>query len=122
MYRTLDKVPTSPDELPTWNYDGSSTGQAPGDDSEVYLVPRAIYKDPFRRGDNILVMCDCYEPPKVKEDGTVGEPVAIPTNTRAACAEVMAKAAAEVKHLSSLMCTLRNHCYVLRGTGCSECS
>ena len=23
-----------------WNYDGSSTGQAPGDDSEVYLVPR----------------------------------------------------------------------------------
>ena len=29
--------------------------QAPGDDSEVYLVPRAIYKDPFRGGDNILV-------------------------------------------------------------------
>lgn len=89
-------MPSSPEELPTWNYDGSSTGQAPGDDSEVYLVPRAIYKDPFRRGDNILVMCDCYEPPKVKEDGTVAEPVAIPTNTRAACAEVMAKAAAEV--------------------------
>lgn len=31
-----------------WNYDGSSTGQAPGHDSEVYLVPRAIFKDPFR--------------------------------------------------------------------------
>lgn len=30
--------------------------QAPGDDSEVYLVPRAIYRDPFRGGDNILVM------------------------------------------------------------------
>lgn len=32
------------------------SGQAPGDDSEVYLVPRAIYRDPFRGGDNILVM------------------------------------------------------------------
>lgn len=35
-------------ELPNWNYDGSSTGQAPGHDSEVYMVPRAIFKDPFR--------------------------------------------------------------------------
>ncbi len=30
--------------------------QAPGDDSEVYIVPRAIYRDPFRGGDNILVL------------------------------------------------------------------
>lgn len=71
-----------------WNYDGSSTGQAPGDDSEVYLVPRAIYKDPFRKGDNILVLCDAYEPPRVNADGTVTSIKAIPTNTRAACAEV----------------------------------
>lgn len=28
---------TDPAELPKWNYDGSSTGQAPGDDSEVIL-------------------------------------------------------------------------------------
>ena len=34
------QVPKSPEDLPVWNYDGSSTGQAPGDDSEVYLVPR----------------------------------------------------------------------------------
>lgn len=59
-------------------------------------MPRAIYKDPFRGGDNILVMCDAYEPPKVKEDGSVAEPVPIPTNTRAACAESMKKVAAEV--------------------------
>jgi hypothetical protein len=69
--RTLNKVPTKPEELPTWNYDGSSTGQAPGDDSEVYLVPRAIFRDPFRGGDNILVLCDAYEPPRAKPDGTV---------------------------------------------------
>ncbi len=29
--RTLDKLPKSPEELPIWNYDGSSTGQAPGE-------------------------------------------------------------------------------------------
>jgi glutamine synthetase len=43
-------------------------------------------------GDNILVMCDCYEPPRVAPDGTVGAPKPIPTNTRAACAAVMEKA------------------------------
>lgn len=37
-----------PQDLPHWNYDGSSTGQAPGHDSEVYLIPRSIFKDPFR--------------------------------------------------------------------------
>jgi len=42
--RTLAKVPTKPEDLPHWNYDGSSTGQAPGTDSEVYLVPRAIFR------------------------------------------------------------------------------
>ncbi|GAB4820838.1 hypothetical protein N2152v2_007884 [Parachlorella kessleri] len=89
--RVLSKVPKSPSDLPMWNYDGSSTGQAPGEDSEVYLVPRAVYKDPFRRGDNILVLCDAYEPPRVQPDGTVSGIKAIPTNTRAACADVMEK-------------------------------
>ena len=42
--RTLDFVPTSPEQLPIWNYDGSSTEQAPGSDSEVLLKPQAIYK------------------------------------------------------------------------------
>ncbi|GBG83252.1 hypothetical protein CBR_g36867 [Chara braunii] len=60
--RTLPRPVKSVSELPTWNYDGSSTGQAPGDDSEVILCPRAIFRDPFRGGSNILVMCDCYTP------------------------------------------------------------
>ena len=60
--------------LPKWNFDGSSTDQAPGDDSEVILYPRRIFKDPFRPGaSNILVMCDCYTP--------AGDP--LPSNTRA---------------------------------------
>ena len=54
------------EKLPKWNFDGSSTGQAPGDDSEVILRPCRIFKDPFRPRsdgvDNILVMCDTWTP------------------------------------------------------------
>merc|ERR1712072_1538991 len=64
--------------LPIWNYDGSSTGQAPGDDSEVLLQPVRIYKDPFRGGNNIIVMCSTMTPQ--------GVPLA--TNHRAAAEKV----------------------------------
>jgi glutamine synthetase len=94
--RTLDKMPASPADLPNWNYDGSSTGQAPGTDSEVYMVPRAIYKDPFRGGNNIIVMCDTYEPPRLNPDNSVTPMKPIPTNTRFACNEVMEKTMADV--------------------------
>lgn len=50
--------------VPDWNYDGSSTGQATGDDSEVILKPRAIFLDPVRYG-NFIVLCDTWKP-----DGT----------------------------------------------------
>mmetsp|Transcript_33348 Transcript_33348/g.51081 ORF Transcript_33348/g.51081 Transcript_33348/m.51081 type:complete len:108 (-) Transcript_33348:959-1282(-) len=67
----------SVDSLPKWNFDGSSTDQAPGDDSEVILRLCRIFKDPFRpRSEgpaNILVICDTYTP--------AGEP--LPSNTRA---------------------------------------
>jgi len=72
--KTLDAKPASVAELPVWNFDGSSTGQAPGDDSEVLLKPVAIFDDPFRGGDNILVLCECMTP-KME---------ALPTNTREA--------------------------------------
>jgi len=76
--RTLlaSKIKTIAD-LPKWNFDGSSTGQAPGDDSEVIMKPCRMFKDPFRPRsdgvDNLLVMCDTYTP--------AGEP--LPTNSRA---------------------------------------
>ena len=35
------------DKLSMWNYDGSSTEQADGSDSEVYIKPVSMYKDPF---------------------------------------------------------------------------
>ena len=35
--RTVDFVPKEAKELPIWNFDGSSTGQAEGSNSDVYL-------------------------------------------------------------------------------------
>jgi len=70
--KTIEQEVKDVSELPIWNYDGSSTGQAPGSDSEVYLKPVKIVPDPFRRGKNILVLCETYTPDM--------EP--IPTNTR----------------------------------------
>ncbi|XP_072014968.1 glutamine synthetase-like [Amphiura filiformis] len=56
--RTLDSEPNSAKDLPIWNYDGSSTGQAEGSNSDMFLFPRALFGDPFRRGKHKLVMCD----------------------------------------------------------------
>ena len=47
---------------PEWNYDGSSTGQAIGSDSEVIIRPVAVFKCPFRKGNNMIVLCDTYLP------------------------------------------------------------
>merc|ERR1712036_152428 len=63
--KTLSKAPKNVEDLPEWNFDGSSTGQAPGDNSDVYLRPVAIYPDPFRGAPNILVITECWDP-----DGT----------------------------------------------------
>jgi len=82
--KTLDGEVKSIEDLPIWNYDGSSTGQAPGKDSEVYLKPVSYYSDPFRLGKNILVICETCLP-----DGKL---TPIPTNTRTAAAAVMEKA------------------------------
>ena len=78
--RTIETKPggVKVSDLPDWNYDGSSTDQAPGEDSEVLIKPRAIFKDPFRGGNNILVLTDTSTP--------AGEP--LPTNTRAKAAAI----------------------------------
>jgi len=80
--RTIDFVPKNADELPEWNFDGSSTGQAEGSNSDVYLKPVALYKDPFRLGDNKLVLCETY-----KHNRTPTE-----TNHRKICKETMDRA------------------------------
>ena len=50
------------ESLPIWNFDGSSTNQASGDDSEVIIKPVALFNDPFRGKPHKLVLCDTYTP------------------------------------------------------------
>ena len=58
--QTLKEKEYTVDELPIWNFDGSSTGQAPGDNSDVYLKPVAIFPSPFLLSPNILVLAECW--------------------------------------------------------------
>jgi len=78
--RTLDFPPNKPSDCPIWNFDGSSTGQAADQqNSDVYLHPIALFKDPFRTGNNKLVLCECYDHEE--------KPVA--TNNRNTCNKAM---------------------------------
>ena len=61
------------DDLPLWGFDGSSTNQAVGNDSDCMLNPVCKVPDPIRGGDDILVMCEVMNP-----DGSIHS-----SNTRA---------------------------------------
>jgi len=54
--KVLDNFDKNLKNLPLWNYDGSSTGQATGDDSEVILKPCAFFESPFQT--DYLVLCE----------------------------------------------------------------
>ena len=63
---------------PIWGFDGSSTNQAPGANSDCVLRPVFSCADPIRGGNNVLVMCEVLLPDMTPHI----------TNTRAACAAV----------------------------------
>jgi glutamine synthetase len=52
--------------LEEWTFDGSSTGQASGTLSDIILKPVSIFKNPFiKYTDSLLILCECYD-----RDGT----------------------------------------------------
>ena len=79
--RSKGKVVPKGEEPPIWGFDGSSTNQAPGENSDCVLRPVFICPDPIRGGDNVLAMCEVLLP----------DMSAHPSNTRAACAEAAEK-------------------------------
>ena len=74
--RSKGKVVPVGEEPPIWGFDGSSTNQAPGENSDCVLRPVFSCPDPIRGGDNKLVMCEVL----------LTDLTPHPSNTRAACA------------------------------------
>ncbi|CAE7627760.1 GLN1, partial [Symbiodinium necroappetens] len=77
---TMTARPIKVTDLKVWNYDGSSTGQADGHNSEVLLKPRAIFNDPFRGYPHVMVLADAWQ---------AWDDQPAKNNTRATCAETM---------------------------------
>ena len=56
--RSKTKIVPKGEEPPIWGFDGSSTQQAPGAQSDCVLKPVYTVPDPIRGGDNVLVMTE----------------------------------------------------------------
>jgi len=76
--RSKTKIVPDGADLPIWGFDGSSTNQAPGSNSDCVLQPVRSVPDPIRGGDNVLVMCEVL----------LTDMTPHPSNTRAACVAV----------------------------------
>ena len=72
--RSKTRVLADGDEPGIWGFDGSSTNQAEGSDSDVVLKPVYTCPDPLRGGNDIMVMCETFLPETMEPH---------PTNMRA---------------------------------------
>lgn len=73
-------------DFPEWSFDGSSTNQSPGGNSDLLLQPASYVVDPIRGPGNFLVMCEV-----MNEDGTPHS-----TNHRAKLRQTLEQGAAEI--------------------------
>lgn len=67
------------DAIPEWSFDGSSTRQATGDDSDCILKPVCVVPNPLQSPGHYLVMCEVFTP-----EGHVH-----PTNSRAKLRQIL---------------------------------
>jgi len=79
--RSKTKIVPNGETPPLWGFDGSSTEQAMGSDSDCVLDPVFICPDPIRGGDHKLVLCQVL----------LTDMTPHPSNTRAACAATAEK-------------------------------
>jgi hypothetical protein len=59
--KVLDARPSCPEDCPVISVDGSLCGQGTESACEVFLKPRKIFRDPFRKGDHLIVLCDTFQ-------------------------------------------------------------
>lgn len=71
--------------FPEWGFDGSSTHQATGEDSDLILQPAAVFDDPLLGKGNYLLLCEVLNPDRTPH----------PTNKRAKLRQLMESGAAE---------------------------
>eukprot|EP01026_Neomeris_dumetosa_P002782 TRINITY_DN1074_c0_g1_i4.p1 TRINITY_DN1074_c0_g1~~TRINITY_DN1074_c0_g1_i4.p1 ORF type:complete len:385 (-),score=51.23 TRINITY_DN1074_c0_g1_i4:350-1504(-) len=69
----------NPSDFPEWSFDGSSTGQATGDNSDCILKPVRVVPDPIRGGPHVIIMCEVLD----------SESNPHPTNTRSQLVELI---------------------------------
>ena len=81
LIRSKTKVIGAEGEPPVWGFDGSSTKQAEGTNSDCILMPVLTTPDPFRGYDNILVLCEVWTTNDSAHD----------TNTRVNCRKTLEK-------------------------------
>ncbi|MBM4360841.1 MAG: glutamine synthetase beta-grasp domain-containing protein [Deltaproteobacteria bacterium] len=79
--RSKTKIVEKGKSLPIWGFDGSSTNQAAGHQSDCVLKPVFNCPDPIRGGDDLLVLCEVLLPDMTPH----------PSNTRAPLVEVAKK-------------------------------
>jgi glutamine synthetase len=81
LLRSKTKIVATGTKPGIWGFDGSSTNQATGAQSDCVLQPVFVCPDPLRGEDNVLVMCEVLDV----------EMTPHPTNTRRACVETAEK-------------------------------
>jgi glutamine synthetase len=82
LLRSKTKILADSEKPGTWGFDGSSTNQAPGSNSDCVLEPAFVCPDPIRKGDNVLVLCEVLVPDTMAPHKT---------NTRAGCVAIAEK-------------------------------
>jgi glutamine synthetase len=81
LLRSKTKILEDGKKPPLWGFDGSSTNQATGSNSDCVLRPVFTCPDPLRGPDDVLVMCEVLNPDMTPH----------PTNTRAKLVAVAKK-------------------------------
>jgi len=83
--RSKTKIVANGKKPPVWGFDGSSTNQATGANSDCVLEPVFVCPNPLRGPNDVLVMCEVLNVDMTPH----------PTNTRARAAEVAKKYASQ---------------------------